>query len=288
MSETMEGKTVLITGGNSGIGKETAVALAALGANVVFTSRDAAKGEAAATEMRERAAADVACLPLDLASFASIRSCAADVLSRYRRIDVLINNAGLILGRRSETEDGFEETFGVNHLGHFLLTQLLLDRIKQSAPSRIVNVSSAAHRYARNGLDFDDLQSKDGYSFMQVYGKSKLANIYFSRELARRLDGTGVTSNALHPGSIATGFGGDGDLRGVLGFGYGLVRPFLRSAAKGAETSVYVASAPELDGVTGKYFANKREAKTSDAAQDDAAARKLWDISEALVAGARD
>jgi NAD(P)-dependent dehydrogenase (short-subunit alcohol dehydrogenase family) len=286
MSDSMDGKVVLVTGGNTGIGKETAAALASLGATVAFTSRDPARGQAAAADLRQRTGVEVACLPLDLASFASIRAFASDFLARYDRLDVLVNNAGLINGRRTETQEGFETTFGVNHLGHFLLTKLLLDRIKASAPARIVNVSSDAHRSVRQGLDFDDLQSAHGYSFIQVYGRSKLANIYFTRELARRLDGTGVTANAVHPGGVATGFGQDGDLPGLLGFGYGLIRPFLRTPARGAETSVYLASAPELANVTAKYFADCRESQPTSVALDDEAARRLWDVSEELIAGA--
>jgi NAD(P)-dependent dehydrogenase (short-subunit alcohol dehydrogenase family) len=281
---TMEGKTVLITGGNSGIGKETAVGLAKKGATIVFTSRDAAKGAAAAAGVSERAGREVAWLPLDLASFASIRRFAGDFLGRYDKLDVLVNNAGLIMQHRSETEDGFETTFGVNHLGHFLLTQLLLDRVRASAPARIVNVASDAHRQARNGLDFDDLQSKKRYGGLSVYGRSKLANVLFTRELARRLDGSGVTANAVHPGTVATGFGQDGDFTGLMAFGYALVRPFFKKPAKGAETSIYVASAAELDGVTGKYFADCREKEPTTAAQDSAAARRLWEVSETLVA----
>jgi len=286
MTTTMDGKVVLITGGNSGIGKETAVELARMGATLVFTSRDASKGEAAAADVGQRAGRDVAWLPLDLASFASIRRFASDLLGRHDRLDVLVNNAGLILEGRTQTEDGFETTFGVNHLGHFLLTQLLLERIKASAPARIVNVSSDAHRSARDGLDFDDLQSTKRYGALRAYSRSKLANIYFTRELARGRAGSGVTANAVHPGGVATGFGRDGDFKGVYAFGYGLIRPFLRSPAKGAETSVYVASAPELDGVTGKYFADCKESQPTAIAQDDAAARRLWEVSEALVAQA--
>ncbi len=287
MTTSMDGKTVLITGGNCGIGKETAVELAKLGARVVFTSRDAAKGAAAGADVSRRAGREVAWLPLDLASFASVRRFAGDFLGRYDRLDVLVNNAGLILQERTETEDGFETTFGVNHLGHFLLTQLLLDRVKASAPARIVNLSSDAHRSARDGLDFDDLQTAQRYGALRAYSRSKLANIYFTRELARRLDGAGVTANAVHPGGVATGFGQDGDFKGVFAFGYGLIRPFLRSPAKGAETSVYLASAPELAGVSGKYFADSKEKETTPAAQDDAAARRLWEVSETLVASIR-
>ncbi|MEE8346831.1 MAG: SDR family oxidoreductase, partial [Dehalococcoidia bacterium] len=213
MTASMQGKTVLITGANSGIGKETAVALARAGATVVFTSRDPKKGEQAAADIRRRSGTDVTLMPLDLASFTSIRALAETFLQRYEKLHLLINNAGLVLSERTETEQGFETTFGVNHLGHFLLTKLLLDRIKASAPARIVNVASGAHRRVGGGLDFDDLQSTNGYSAFRVYGRSKLANIYFTRELARRLQGTGVTVNALHPGVVATGFARDGDAK---------------------------------------------------------------------------
>jgi NAD(P)-dependent dehydrogenase (short-subunit alcohol dehydrogenase family) len=280
---TMDGKTVLITGGNSGIGKETAVGLAKLGANVVFTSRDEAKGAAAAADIGARAGRDVAWMTLDLASMASIRRFAAEFLERYPRLDVLVNNAGLMQQHRSETQDGFETSFGVNHLGHFLLTELLLDRVKASAPSRIVVVASDAHRQARSGLNFDDLQSKR-YGAFDAYGKSKLANILFARELAKRLEGTGVTVNSLHPGTIATGFGRDGDTTGIFAFGFDLVRPFFKKADKGAETSIYLASSPEVEGVTGKYFSDCSEKQPTAAAQDDAAAKRLWEISESLLA----
>ncbi len=286
MTDSMQGKTVLITGANSGIGKETAVALARAGATVVVTSRDPQKGEQAAADIRERSGADVALMPLDLASFPSIRALAEDFLQRYDQLHVLINNAGLILTERTETEQGFETTFGVNHIGHFLLTQLLLDRIKASAPARIINVASRAHRFARNGLDFDDLQLTNSYGAMQAYGRSKLANIYFTRELARRLEGSGVTVNALHPGGVNTGFSHDGDTNGFYSFLWTLAKPFLRSPEKGAQTSIHLASAPELEGVTGKYFADSKETQPTSIAQDDEAAARLWTASEQLIAQA--
>ena len=286
MTASMQGKTVLITGANSGIGKETAVELARAGATVVFTSRDPQKGAQAAADIRRRSGADIALMPLDLASFPSIRALAADFLQRYDELHVLINNAGLVLSERTETEQGFETTFGVNHLGHFLLTQLLLDRIKASAPARIINVASRAHRFARNGLDFDDLQLTKSYGGMQAYGRSKLANIYFTRELARRLEGTSVTVNALHPGGVNTGFARDGDVRAPFSWLWTLAKPFLRSPEKGAQTSIYLAFAPELDGVTGKYFADSKETQPTSIAQDDEAARRLWTASEQLIAQA--
>jgi NAD(P)-dependent dehydrogenase (short-subunit alcohol dehydrogenase family) len=281
----MSGKTVIITGGNSGIGLETAVALAGAGANTLITARDPERGKAAVDDIRQRSGSgDVDVAVFDLASLKSTRAGAAEILDRCQRIDVLINNAGVVLSDRRETEDGLEMTFAVNHVGHFLLTQLLLDRIKASAPARIVNVSSTAHRGARKGLDFDDLQTRNGYSGMKVYSESKLANIYFTTELARRLAGTDVTVNAVHPGTVATGYGRDGDSSGLLAFGLKVIKPFILSSEQGARTSVYLASSPEVAGVTGKYFIKNRARPTSTAANDDAAARRLWDETEKLVA----
>ena len=287
MTAHMAGKTVLITGGNSGIGREAAAALAGMGGRVVITSRDPAKGQQALAYVREKSGGgSVDLLALDLASFASIRRAAAEFRERYDQLHVLVNNAGVILSQRTETEEGFETTFGVNHLGHFLLSQLLLDRVKASAPARIVNVSSDAHRFARKGLNFDELQSKRRYSGMRTYGRSKLANIYFTRELARRLEGTGVTVNAVHPGSVATGFAQDGDVRGIFSVLFKIARPFLRSPEQGAQTVIYAASAPELEGVTGRYFKGSREGRVTAIARDDEAARRLWAVSEEFIAGA--
>jgi len=281
----MTGKTVVITGGNSGIGLATAVALARAGADTVITARDKGRGEAAVATVAARSGSDrVGVVVFDLASAASIRVGAAALLQRCDRIDVLVNNAGLVLTDRRETEDGFEATFGVNHLGPFLLTQLLLERITASAPARIVNVASTAHKGARGGLDFDDLQSTRAYRGMQVYSRSKLANIYFTTELARRLEGTGVTVNCLHPGTVATGYGRDGDASGVLAFGLKVIKPFILSPERGAQTSVYLAASPDVAGVTGKYFVKCRARTPSRAAQDTEAARRLWDRSEELLA----
>jgi len=285
----MDNKTVVVTGGNSGIGLETAVELARAGARVVITARDPVRGDAAVADVRKRSGNDQVDLALfDLASFASIRTGAADLLDRCPRIDVLVNNAGLVLSRRQETEDGFEATFGVNHLGHFLLTGLLLDRIRASAPARIVNVASTAHRSARRGLNFDDLQSQRRYRGMQAYGASKLANILFTTELARRLAGTGVTVNAVHPGTVATGFARDGDAKGFLAFGIRLIAPFILTAEKGARTSVYLASSPDVADVTGGYFVRRRLRRPSKAARDPVAARRLWEVSETLIDGVKE
>jgi NAD(P)-dependent dehydrogenase (short-subunit alcohol dehydrogenase family) len=281
----MAGKLVVITGGNAGIGKATAVSLASLGGRVVITSRNAERGRTAVEEIRDRSGNDaVEVMALDLASFRSIRSFATDVLDRFDRIDVLVNNAGLMLRRRAETEDGFEQTFGVNHLGHFLLTAMLLDRLRAGAPARVVVVASHAHKFIRRGLDFDDLQSERRYRWMNAYSKSKLANISFTRELARRLDGTGVTVNSLHPGFVRSELGRGGDLGGIYGWGSYIARPFAISSTKGARTSVYLASSPEVEGVSGGYFYKCKPAAPSKVAQDAAAARRLWETSEKLVA----
>ena len=281
----MSGKTVVITGANSGIGFETAVALARAGSHTVITARSQAKGEKAAADVSARSGnPNVDLVVFDLASLASVRQGAAAILEKCPRIDVLVNNAGLILTDRQETVDGLEATFQINHLGPFLLTDLLLDRIKASAPARIVNVSSSAHNAARGGLDFDDLQSKNSYRGMQVYGETKLANIYFTTELAKRLAGSGVTVNCLHPGTVNTGYGKDGDAGGVIGFGVKLIAPIILSAEKGAATSIYLASSPDVADVTAQYFYKCRPRSPSKTAQDSEAARRLWEASEELIA----
>jgi NAD(P)-dependent dehydrogenase (short-subunit alcohol dehydrogenase family) len=281
----LSGKRILITGGNSGIGKEAAVALCAMGAHVGITARNATKGEQARTEIVERAQRDdVEVVPLDLASLASVRACADDVRARWPRVDVLVNNAGGTLSKRSVTEDGFETTFGVNHLGHFLLTNLVLENIVASAPARVITVASGAHRGARSGLVFDDLQCERAhYRGFKQYCRSKLANILFSNELARRLAGTNVTSNAMHPGYVATNFAREGDtgMMGWLSHWFG--RPFSISPAKGADTLVYLSSSPEVEGLTGHYFYKRRPITPTAAAMDEQAARRLWETSERLV-----
>lgn len=282
----MDGKVVVITGGNAGIGKEAAVGLAARGADVVITARNAAKGQAALDEIKRRSGSGrVEVMALDLADFASIRAFAAELLARYDRLDVLLENAGLVQSKRTTTAQGFETTFGVNHIGHFLLTDLLLDRLKASAPSRVVIVASGAHKSVRRGLDFDDLQMEGHYG-LSVYSRTKLANVYFARELARRLTGTGVTVNALHPGFVASNFGRDGDTGLLMSVGIRIARPFAISAAKGARTSIYLASSPEVEGVTRKYFSKCKPASISKTAQDDHAGRRLWEATEKLVADA--
>lgn len=281
----MQGKTVVVTGGNSGIGFETAAALASMGARVLLTARNADKGRAAVAAIAERlhGEAAVQLVVFDLANLASVREGAAEILEQAPRLDVLVNNAGLVLTERAETVDGYEATFAINHLGPFLLTNLLLERLAGSTPARIVNVASTAHGAARKGMPFDDLQKTGRYRGMRVYGESKLANMLFTLELARRLAGRGVTANSLHPGTVRTGYGGDGDARGFLAFGIKIASPFFLSPAKGARTSVYLASSPEVEGVSGEYFVKCKPRKPRAWARDPEAARRLWQVSEQLV-----
>jgi len=281
----MQGKTVVVTGGNSGIGFETATALATMGARVLVTARNADKGRAAVAAIAQRAGGDaqVQLVVFDLADLCSVRRGAAEILEQAPRLDVLVNNAGLVLSERAETVDGFEATLATNHLGPFLLTNLLLDRIRVSAPARIVNVASTAHNAARKGMPFDDLQSEEKYATMRVYGQSKLANILFTLELARRLEGSGVTANSLHPGTVRTGYGADGDARGLLAFGIKISAPFFLSPAKGARTSVYLASDPEVAEASGQYFVKCKAKQPKRWARDPEAALRLWQVSEELV-----
>ena len=280
----MDGSTVVVTGGNSGVGKATATALASAGAHTVITARSQGRGEEAVADIRRATGSEhVDLVVFDLADLASVGEGAATLLDRYEHIHVLINNAGLVLSDRAVTKDGFEATFATNHLGPFYLTQLLTDRLLASAPARVVNVASTAHRSARGGVGFGDLQSEQRYRGMQVYGRSKLANILFTNELARRLPATQVTANSLHPGTVATGYARDGDASGFLAFGVKLIKPFIRTPEQGARTSVYLASSPEVAGVTGQYFVSCRPRMPSAAARDEDAASLLWSISEELV-----
>jgi NAD(P)-dependent dehydrogenase (short-subunit alcohol dehydrogenase family) len=278
----MKGRRVLVTGANAGIGKWTAIGLAERGASVVLHARNPEKGRAAQEEVKQASGgAPVDLLLADFASLAEVRRLAAELLERFDRLDVLVNNAGLISSRRVETADGYESTFAVNHLAPFLLTNLLLDRLIASAPSRIVTVSSRAH--LRGDLDFDDLDFQRGYQGMTAYSRSKLANVLFTRELARRLEGTGVTANCLHPGVVRSDFGAGGDLAGVMGMSWSLMQPFLLSPRQGAETSIYLASSPEVEGVSGEYFDRRRVARTSSRARDMATAGRLWRVSAERV-----
>ncbi len=280
----MHGKIVLITGGNTGIGKATAIALAKQGAWVVFTSRSHEKGQAALAEIKRASGSeDVTCMSLDLASLASVRSFAAEFLASYPRLDVLILNAGLLLASRSETADGFESTFGVNHLGHFALTGLLMDRLKHSTPARVVVLASEAHRGASGGLDMNDLQTRSGYGAWKAYARSKLANLLFTLELAERLQGSGVTVNAVHPGVVRTEFAGKDDVGKLFGALVKLSGLFMLSPEQGAQTTLYVATSPEVENVSGRYFVKSQRKQPRKAALDREAARQLWQLSEQLT-----
>jgi NAD(P)-dependent dehydrogenase (short-subunit alcohol dehydrogenase family) len=281
----MQGKTVVVTGGNSGIGYETAAALGSMGARVLITARNQSRGESAVKELTQRVGSQgsIELVVFDLGDFSSVRKGAAEILERCPKLDVLVNNAGLILTDRTETVDGLEATLAINHLGPFLLTNLLVDRLIESAPARVVNVASTAHNQARKGMPFDDLQSTTKYAPMRVYGESKLANILFTSELAKRLEGKGVTANSLHPGTVRTGYGADGDTKGLLAIGIKIGGPLFMSPAKGARTSVYLASSPEVSDISGKYFAKCKVKTPKRQALDEAAAARLWAVSDELV-----
>ncbi len=278
----MSGKTVLVTGGTNGIGEEAALALAKMGAHVVVHGRSAEKGEATLARIRGEAPdASLEFLQADLSSLEAIEAAATSFLDSGRPLDVLLNNAGAMHTSRKVTSDGFEMTFGVNHLAYFALTARLLPALKKAEGARIVNVASEAHRQARKGLSWDDMQSEQGYSSFVVYGQSKLANILFTRELARRLDGSGITTNCLHPGVVATGFAKN-DV-GWMATLWGALGMFLRTPAKGAATSIYLASSPAVAGVTGEYFSNCKPKRANAFGTNDEDAARLWTLSEQLT-----
>jgi NAD(P)-dependent dehydrogenase (short-subunit alcohol dehydrogenase family) len=277
----MHGKVCIVTGATSGIGKVTAQALAQRGATVIVVGRNQGRGEAKVNEIRANVGNPSVVLMLaDLSSQASVRQLAQDFKQQYARLDVLVNNAGAFNMQRTLTVDGLETTFAANHLGPFLLTNLLLDRLKPSAPSRIINVSSVASQ--RGKIDFDDLQGEKSYSGPRAYSQSKLANILFTVALAKRLQGTGVTVNALHPGPAVTGFGTNNPFLWRIVFR--TVYLFIGiSAEKGAETQIYLATAPEVANITGQYFDKKKPVEPNPIAKDRAIAERLWVVSEQLV-----
>ncbi len=276
-------KTIVVTGATSGIGRATAVGLARLDSRLILVGRDAGRAEETVAEIRKATGRkDVEIVRGDFAQLAEVRRVGEELLARTEAIHVLVNNAGVTMMKRTTTPDGFETTFGVNHLAYFLLTGLLLPRLRAAAPgARIVNVASDAHRWG--ALDFDDLQNEREYKAMKVYGQSKTANILYTRELARRLEGSGVTANALHPGAVATrlGRGSGGVLIDAL---QRVIGVFMKSPEQGAETSIFLASAPELDGVNGRYFANKKEKQPRPHASDPVLAKRLWELSEGMTA----
>ncbi len=279
---SMNGKTVLITGGTNGIGKVTALELAKQGAAVVIIGRSPRKtAETVAAIQQQSGSQSVESIIADLSSMAEVRRAASEFKARHSRLDVLVNNAGAVFAQRQQTVDGYEMTFALNHLAYFLLTNLLLDTLKASAPARIVNVSSDVHKGAK--LNFDDLQHQRSYGMggLNVYGESKLANVLFTNELARRLQGTGVTVNSLHPGMVRTGFGRNNG--GMMRLIMPVIQRFGISEEEGAQTSIYLASSPEVEGVTGKYFDKSKATPSSPESYDEAAQKRLWAVSEELT-----
>ncbi len=276
----MSGRTVLITGGTAGIGKATALGLARLGAQVAITGRDPGRARAAAREIHAAGGERVEVLVADLSVQAEVRQLADEALLRLPRIDVLVNNVGGYWNTRHRTVDGRERTFAVNHLAAFLLTNLLLERLTLSAPARVVTVSSNAQAMGR--IDFDDLEGERSYSGARAYNQSKLANVLFTYELARRLSGTAVTANALHPGVVNTAFGAEDPGRTQRLF-VPFLRPFMKSPTRGAATSIHVASAPALERVTGRYFANGKPKRSAEPSHDRSTAARLWRVSAGLV-----
>lgn len=275
----MHGQTCVVTGATSGIGREIARALAEQGAHVAIVCRDRARGAAVAAELDAIAGRPAASVHLaDLSRQADVRRVADELCARFPRIDVLVNNAGVVSLAHATTDDGIETVFATNHLAYYLLTLLLLPRLRASAPARIVNVASEAHRFGR--LDFDDLGQAAHYRWMRVYGTSKLANVLFTYELARRLEGSGVTVNCLHPGAVATGLGHNNGRWAVLVTR--LLAPFFRTPRQGADTAIWLASAPEAAGEHGRYFVKRRAKRTSKPTYDPALARRLWDVSAEL------
>jgi retinol dehydrogenase 12 len=276
----MKGKTVVATGATSGIGEVAVLALAGLGARIVFIARDEARAQATMRKLEAKAPGLGHRMHLaDLSNMAETRKVGAAIAASEPRIDVLINNAGALFSHRQVTPEGLELTFALNHMAYFVLTEALRDKLIASAPARIVSTSSSAHQGA--SLDFSDLQSAKGYSGFKVYGRSKLANILFTRELARRLAGTGVTANCLHPGAVATRFGESSG--GWVGRLLPVLRLFFISPEKGADTIIYLASSPEVANTTGAYFVKREITEPSQAAQDEAAAQRLWEASETLA-----
>jgi NAD(P)-dependent dehydrogenase (short-subunit alcohol dehydrogenase family) len=273
----LSGKTCLITGANAGIGKVTAQKLAEMGATVVMVCRNRQKGEAALKQIKAKSGnASVELMIADLSSQAEIRRLADEFKAKHQRLEVLLNNAGVYLPKRALTVEGLEMTFAVNHLAYFLLTNLLLEVLQKSAPSRIVSVSSEAHKYGK--VEFDNLQGEREYKGIPAYSNSKLENVLFTHELARRLAGTGVTANSLHPGAVATSI-----FRNTPKPIEWLIKLLTMSPEKGAETSVYLATSGEVEGISGKYFEKKQEKYPSRTAQDEELARKLWQVSEQLT-----
>jgi len=281
----MAGETILLTGGSSGIGYATAVELARRGANLIIVCRSAERGEQTIAAVKSASGSStVEYLVGDLARLEDVRRAAREFIASGRPLHVLLNNAGVVNLNYKVTADGIEEVFAINHLAPFVLTNELLPRLRESTPARVVTVASDAHKFV-NGINFDDLGFEKSYGWMKSYGQSKLANILFTYELAQRLTGSGVTANCLHPGAVGTNLGNNNGwwARGLIG----LLRPFLKTPQRGARTSVFLATSPDVAEVTGKYFSNSRQARSSKASHDTESAKRLWEVSVNLTTQSR-
>ncbi|MGG3283724.1 SDR family oxidoreductase [Paenibacillus solani] len=281
----MTGKIAIVTGANSGMGLATTIELAKMGAHVIMACRSQSRGAAAFREAQQESnSSRIELMTLDLGDFDSIRAFASNFKAKYDRLDVLVNNAGVVALKRELTNDGYEAMLGVNHLGHFLLTNELLEHIQHARQGRVVNVSSGAHKVGK--IHFDDPNLSKGFNVAKGYAQSKLANILFTKELARRLQPTRVTANALHPGAVSTSIGVNRD----TGFGkavHKLLRPFFLTPLEGARTAIYLASSPEVEHVTGEYYIKCRPAKITERAKDPKLAARLWEWSEQQVGWSR-
>ena len=280
MNENLENKVCLITGATNGIGEEAAKELNKMGAEIVFVARNEEKGEQLKAQLKEATGKESTMILANLSSQAEVKSAAEKFLSMEKPLDILLNNAGIMNRERSITEDGLEEVFSVNHLAYFTFTLMLIDKLKSTEGSRVVNVASGAHQFVKE-MNFGDLQSEKVFKPMQVYGQSKLANILFTKSLANKLADHGVTVNCLHPGFVSTGIGSNN--KGIWNILMSLARPFARKTDKGAETSVYLCSSPEVKDISGEYFVDCKIEKVSDAAKSSDQADKLWEISSELT-----
>lgn len=276
---SMHGRTVLITGATNGIGLAASRQLAEKGADLIIAARSRERGENVAADLRRSGAPSVDLVTADFASMEEVRRLATEVTNRHPRLHVLLNNAGAVYSHREVTVDGFEMTFAVNHLAPFLLTNLLLPLLLSSAPARVVTVASDAAKGAR--INFEDIGGEQNYGSFRAYGQSKLANILFAYELARRTEGSGVTSNCCHPGMVATGFNKNNGA--LMKIGMTLVRPFQKSANRGAETPVYLASSPEVEKQTGRYYVDCKDTRSPEASYDLETARRLWELSAQMT-----
>ena len=277
----IKNKNILITGATSGIGRSTVLALSSMGASVTFIARNKDKAEILLKELNTKSQNEAAYILADLSSQKEVKSAAKEYLKMNRSLDILINNAGLINLKRRETIDGFEETFAVNHLAYFSLTNLLIDKLKESESARIINISSGAHQFVKR-MNFDDIQSEKNYKPFKVYSYSKLANILFTRKLSEILKDDNITVNCLHPGVVATGFASQNDSK-FQKFLFKLSKPFMRSSNKGAETSIYLSSSDDVSDVSGKYFYNSKISKISSGASNEEDTERLWRISMELT-----